>query len=155
MTETSDLMTQFFAERAARDEAAQAMFERNKAALMPILAEAGIAAVEIDYDGMADSGSVDEPVCLSADSIRIDCPGIDVEIEDFDGRGNDIRRETKPLAEALEILVYDALEVHHPGWEINEGAFGTFRIDVTARTMTLGCNLRTCDYHEDEIGEEG
>lgn len=155
MTETSDWMTQFFAERAVRAEAAKGMFERNKAILIPILAGAGIVRVEIEFDGVGDSGNVDEPVCFLADNTRADCPAADVEIEDFSGREAGLQTETKPLVEALVTIVYNALDVHHSGWEINEGAFGTFSIDVEDGIMTLGCNLRSSDYHEHEIGEEG
>ena len=62
--------------------------------------------------------------------------------------------EVKPICEALTDLAYEALEVHHHGWEINEGAFGTFRIDVAENTMTLCCNVRTAEYFEDEIAGE-
>ena len=65
-----------------------------------------------------------------------------------------IMRKSMPLAEALETLAYDALEVHHPGWEINEGAYGIFRIEVEEGTMALCCSLRATEYFETEIGGE-
>lgn len=155
MTDTNDWMSQFFAERAVRAEAAKGMFERNKAILIPILAGAGIVRVEIEFDGIADSGNVDTPVCFLADNACVDCPAVTVEIEDFSGLEGRLQTETKPLSEALVTIVYNALDVHHSGWEINEGAFGTFTIDVEDGTMMLGCNLRSSDYHEHELGEEG
>ena len=39
------------------------------------------------------------------------------------------------LEAAIETLVYDYLETTHPGWEINDGAFGTFVFDVAERTI--------------------
>ena len=66
-----------------------------------------------------------------------------------------IMRKSMPLSEALETVAYDALEVHHPGWEINEGAYGLFRIEVEEGTMALCCSLRATEYFETEIwGEE-
>ena len=43
---------------------------------------------------------------------------------------------------ALESLGYLALERHHPGWEINDGASGALMIDVGTATFTLECSLR-------------
>jgi hypothetical protein len=44
--------------------------------------------------------------------------------------------------EAIEILAYDYLEHTHPGWEINDGAFGTFLFKVTDRSITLDYRKR-------------
>ena len=153
MTETEKWMRQYYADRAAREALALGMFERNKAAIMPLLAQSGIATVELAYDGMCDSGCIEAPICFDAENNVLECPALALEIEEFAPGLPQLTRTSKPLAEALEAVVYDALEVHHPGWEINEGAFGTFRIDVATSTMTLCCSVRTSHYHEDEIGE--
>ena len=62
----------------------------------------------------------------------------------------------KSLAEGLpaslnggvEDLAYAALELHHPGWEINDGAGGALEIDVTAETFMLDCKLRYTAYDD-------
>ena len=53
-----------------------------------------------------------------------------------------IDRQTRPLEEAIEILVYDVLNQKHGGWENNDGACGDFTFDVTERTITLDYNER-------------
>jgi hypothetical protein len=44
------------------------------------------------------------------------------------------------LGQALEQLTYLALERHHPGWEINDGACGELVIDVAEATFVLDCS---------------
>jgi hypothetical protein len=50
-------------------------------------------------------------------------------------------REPQSLGQALEQLTYLALERHHPGWEINDGACGELVIDVARR---LSCSTAVC-----------
>ena len=154
MTDAENWMERFYGERAAHKALAATMFERTKAAIIPHLASAGIAIVELGYDGMGDSGCVEQPDYFGLDNQPLAAPEIDLEVEE-------IRRDTcvlvsaiKPICEALTDLAYESLAVHHPGWENNEGAFGTFRIDVNANTMTLCCNLRTSEYFENAIAGE-
>ena len=155
MTETQDWAAQFYADRAARKVAASAVFERNKAAIIPALAAIGIASAELAYEGMGDSGCVEHPSYFGPDYQPLGAPDIQIELEEFRGGTNELVRKVKPLGEALIDLAYEALEVHHPGWEINEGAFGTFRVDVAEGRMVLCCSLRTAEYFENEIaGDE-
>ena len=46
------------------------------------------------------------------------------------------------LQKAIETLAYDYLEDTHPGWEINDGAFGTFLFDIPGRSITLDYRQR-------------
>ena len=56
---------------------------------------------------------------------------------------------TRPeMKQALEDLAYAALELHHSGWEINDGAGGALEIDVTAETFMLDCKLRYTAYDD-------
>ena len=47
--------------------------------------------------------------------------------------------------DAIETLAYDYLENAHPGWEIDDGAFGTFVFDVPNRSITLDYRARFTD----------
>jgi len=49
---------------------------------------------------------------------------------------------------ALESLGYLALERHHPGWEINDGASGSLTIDVAEASFILECSLRYTGYED-------
>ena len=46
------------------------------------------------------------------------------------------------VSDAIETLVYDLLETHHGGWEINDGAYGEFVFDVEAQSINLDFNER-------------
>ena len=67
-----------------------------------------------------------------------------------DGDGS---AELHSLGQALEQLTYLALERHHPGWEINDGACGELVIDVAEATFVLDCSLRftATDDHSTEL----
>ncbi|MEO6717666.1 MAG: DUF6878 family protein [Novosphingobium sp.] len=151
MTETQDWAAKYYAEQAARKVAAAAMFERNKAAIIPALAAIGISSVELAYDGMGDSGCVEAPSYYGPEGTPHDDPETPIELDEFKDRTCEVVRKVKPLSDALADLACEALEIHHPGWEINEGAFGTFRVDVAENTMVLCCSVRTAEYFEDEI----
>ena len=61
--------------------------------------------------------------------------------------------ESQSLAAVLESLGYLALERHHPGWELNDGAYGQLVIDVAEASFTLDCSLRftATDDHSTEL----
>jgi hypothetical protein len=46
--------------------------------------------------------------------------------------GNKVRVAEYLLSEAIETLCYSYLEQEHGGWENNDGAFGTFELDIAA-----------------------
>ena len=103
--------------------------------------------------GGGDSGAVEECACLDAAGAAIACPDITLqggEADKADGAGS---KEAQTLGEALEQLTYLALERHHPGWEINDGACGELVIDVAEATFVLDCSLRftATDDHSTEL----
>ena len=62
-------------------------------------------------------------------------------------------RDDQSLNSALEQLTYLALERHHPGWEINDGACGELIIDVATPSFVLDCQLRytATDDHSTDL----
>jgi hypothetical protein len=67
---------------------------------------------------------------------------------DYAGEGDD-----QSLHSAIEQLTYLALERHHPGWEINDGACGELIIDVATPSFVLDCQLRytATDDHSTDL----
>ena len=127
--------------------------QQLKVAILPRLQDAGIARVEIRFDGCGDSGAVEECACLDAAGAGIPCPDVTLlegEADSVDRTGS---REPQSLGQALEQLTYLALERHHPGWEINDGACGELVIDVAEATFVLDCSLRfiATDDHSTEL----
>jgi len=119
----------------------------NKAALFDALAAAGITTVVVNFDGCGDSGQVEMIEARTGDD---DCalPAVEVEIASMGWGTDTIDRQTQPVREAIETLVYDVLSQTHGGWENNDGACGDFTFDVTERTITLDYNERCMDYSQ-------
>ena len=150
--ENQEWMSKYISEQAARNTLLKAMFIHNKSVLLHALADAGITSVEMQYDGMGDNGCLEKPEYTDTDGNPGDIPDMSITLQALKYGAPDIEQVTSPMDDAVENLAYDALAVNHPGWEINDGSFGTFRIDVEEERMTLICNVRTSEYCETEIG---
>src|SRR5580658_1967264 len=89
---------------------------------LPVAAEqlkaAGVARVDISYDGCGDSGQIEDVRYFDANRKMMELPGTLTITED-----------------ALRELFYDLLETRHAGWENNDGAFGEFEWDLNADTL--------------------
>ena len=64
MTDFKVALAEFSARQAEREAKAQIELQHLKLAVIPCLRQAGIAKVEIRFDGSGDSGAVEEIVCL-------------------------------------------------------------------------------------------
>ena len=113
----------------------------NKTALFDALAAAGITTVFVNFDGCGDSGQIEMLEAKAGDDV-IPLPTVQIEIASAVWGSATIDRQTRPLEEAIEILVYDVLNETHGGWENNDGACGEFTFDVAERTITLDYNER-------------
>lgn len=153
MIDIEAVMADFAVRQAERKTEVAEEIQQLKTAVLPRLQDVGIARVEIRFDGCGDSGAVEECECLDAAGVAIACPDITLqggEADKADGAGS---KETQTLGEALEQLTYLALERHHPGWEINDGACGELVIDVAEATFVLDCSLlfTAADDHSTEL----
>jgi hypothetical protein len=89
---------------------------------LPVAAEqlkvAGVARVDIYYDGCGDSGQIED-------------------VRYFDEQRKWIKSPPRLTIteDALRELFYDLLETRHAGWENNDGAFGEFEWDLIADTL--------------------
>jgi len=122
----------------------------NKAAIFTALAAAGIDHVLATFDGVGDQGQIDD-VTASRNEQPVDLPNVKVTLlqASWDKAEPDISEAG--LREAIETLCYDFLEEDHAGWEINDGAFGEFRLDVAAMTVELEFNMRFTDTHTENL----
>jgi hypothetical protein len=121
----------------------------NKAALFDALAAAGITTVVVNFDGCGDSGQVERIEARAGDH---DCalPAVELEIASMRWGSATIDRQTLPIREAIETLVYDVLSQTHGGWDNNDGACGEFSFDVAERTITLDYNERYTESHNSQ-----
>lgn len=83
-----------------------------------------VASIEVTYDGCGDSGQIEQ-------------------LTYFDTENQAINREDKELDDVVEDYVNGLLP---GGWENNDGAFGTVRIDARAQKAHVEHNDRFVDY---------
>jgi hypothetical protein len=98
-----------------------------------VLREAGVARVRVDYDGSGDSGQIEQIGYLGADGAELNLSGT----------------LSFPENELMD-LFYDLIQVRHPGWENNDGAYGDFEWDLTKDTLYHTHNDRFTDYDTTE-----
>jgi len=99
-------------------------------ALLDELAQQAVSVIEVEYDGSGDSGQVERVIFTG--------PTGPVEVSE------QTHIVVEEYAEAL-------LERHQPGWENDEGSFGTVRINAVERSVTLEHSTRYTDHHETTI----
>lgn len=129
------------ARHAAFEAKSASLVAVNKACLFEVLAAAGISSVLVQFDGGGDSGQIESVEAFAGDA-PADLPGVDVAMIIPLADGMDTRSETTPIADAIESLAFDLLTATHAGWENNDGAYGEFRFDVAAGTISLDHNDR-------------
>jgi hypothetical protein len=112
----------------------------NKNLIFAALAAAGIDKVSVEFDGSGDSGQIEDILAWNAAGDTIPLPSNrKLQLASPIPRNPAVEMT---LQEAIETLAYDCLEETHLGWEINDGAFGTFVFRVPDRTVTLEHNER-------------
>lgn len=76
-----------------------------------------IARVDAEYDGVGDSGQLED-------------------ISFKDASGTDVSEQVSEQTKShVEALLYALLNLRHGGWENNDGAFGSFRWDLSDGSM--------------------
>lgn len=151
MTDFAAVVADHSGWRTRREAEVRAELEHLKAVLVPALQAAGIARVEVLFDGAGDSGAVEDCICYDGANAVVECPEAVVARSVATGAGKPRQAPeplTEPLSGALESVAYLALELHHPGWEINDGSSGTRLIDVPAASFVLDCSVRFVASHD-------
>lgn len=124
-----------------RTALAETLRPGNKTALFEPLALSRVASVNVTFDGAGDSGQIEAIECLGADGSPMEPTDFFVTLATPSHDGLTIEHSVHNLRDAVEAFVYDCLEQTHAGWEIDAGAYGTFKFDIAAGTIRL-------DYHE-------
>lgn len=147
MTDMALMIEDFATRKESRRTRCSNKLACLKCTTIPALHAAGIATVEITFDGYGDSGAVEGIDCRDADGTLVECPDVEIAKADDEAGGN-AGPSVTALSATLEDLAYLALELHHPGWEINEGSSGSLEIDVEKNAFTLECRTRFIDYNQ-------
>lgn len=135
-----------FAEMAQQSRVLTACIAVNKARLMPVLAAAGVATVEIFYCGEGDDGGIDEIQCHDADNQPVALPGVQISMQSCNWNGEQVSEHDWGLADGIEAFALDIIESRYAGWENNEGATGRIVFNVGADTIELEHGTKTITY---------
>ncbi|MEL6465681.1 MAG: DUF6878 family protein [Pseudomonadota bacterium] len=106
-TDFSEMMEKWRAER-------EAALKTTRADLLPALRALGVTEVIAEYEGYGDSGNV-EGITLQPNDVRLDAD----------------------LTRKLEDFVWSVAYNQHPGFENNEGGYGTLTWDISADSIML------------------
>lgn len=94
--------------------------------ILPALEARGVSKVEITYEGSGDSGDMQDVTFFNADD------------EVAGGPADELKEFVPPLIQLGELLLYDL----HPGYENNDGGFGTITIYVLYQKIEIDHNDR-------------
>lgn len=126
------------AERAAR-EAALRPASRDR--LFDALTTASITHVTVTFDGEGDSGQI-ESIAAWKGELAADFPVVEIPYAALTWDNPEVEIRSLSLADVAEQLAYDFLSDTHGGWENNDGAYGEFCFDASARCIHLEFNER-------------
>lgn len=141
MTDPTDSIIRFENDAMALKEA-NAL---NKTAVFDALSAAGITTVAVVFDGEGDSGQIQD-ISAQAMGEPHTIPEIQVQTQFINWGAAKLDAVRTSLTEAIGTLCYEFLNLDHDGWENNDGAFGEFTFDVTAREVRLEFNARFSDF---------
>lgn len=130
------------------------LVKHNFPLINAVLSKAGVAFVDITYDGSGDSGSIESVEYKNSKEEALDeseIRNLTVKIK----RGHsswqggqfstNVTEKEASMHDAIDQLAYDLLEIRHPGWEINEGSFGQFKWRVRLEQISHEHNERITD----------
>jgi hypothetical protein len=126
------------AEQAAREADLR---PANRDRLFDALTAAGISHVTVTFDGEGDSGQI-ESVAAWLGEIAVDFPNVEIPYAAITWDNPAVEMRQLSLAVVVEQLAYDLLADTHGGWENNDGAYGEFCFDASARSIHLEFNER-------------
>ena len=100
---------QIEAQYAARTRLAEEALPANKTALFDALAAAGITSVVVTFDGVGDSGQIEE-IDARVGDVTTELPPVAIKIATPAWDGSALDRRSLPLRDAVEDLAYAFLE---------------------------------------------
>jgi hypothetical protein len=132
---------QVFAEQAERRARIDALRPANRDRLFDGLTAASITHVTVTFDGEGDSGQI-ESIGAWAGDAAVEFPSVEIPYAAITWDNPAVEMRQLSLEDVVEQLAYDLLADTHVGWENNDGAYGEFCFDASARTIHLEFNER-------------
>ena len=134
-------MRSIFAAHAERTARIDALRLGNKDSLFDGLMAAGITHVTVTFDGAGDSGQIESIGAWSGET-AVDFPLSEIPYAALTWDAPEVEMRSLSLEDVVEQLAYDFLSDTHGGWENNDGAYGEFCFDASARCIHLEFNER-------------
>ncbi len=125
---------QVFAGQAERSARIDALRPANRDRLFDGLSAAGITHVTVTFDGEGDSGQIESIGAWAGDK-AVDFPATKIEYAALTWDDPEVEMRSLSLEDVVEQLAYDFLSDAHGGWENNDGAYGEFCFDASARCI--------------------
>lgn len=121
---------------------AEAVLHHNRAVILAALTRLDISAAYVRYSGGGDSGDVtDVEVTPKEALLKAQAEPVTLQhLHTSYREGNyhyDVQDSPVMLDEALRDFTMDWVELHHAGWENNDGASGTLTVDVADNCFEL------------------
>ena len=140
LSSTIDFASVFAAqtEQAAREAELR---PANKDRLFDALTAAGTSHVTVTFDGEGDSGQI-ESIAAWAGETAVDFPAVEIPYAAITWDSTEVEMRQLSLEDVVEQLAYDFLSDTRGGWENNDGAYGEFCFDASARCIHLEFNER-------------
>ena len=127
-----------YAERQARHDALR---PGNKDRLFDGLSATGITHVTVTFNGEGDSGQIESIAAWAGDQ-PVEFPSVEIPYAALTWDKPEVEMRMLSLQAVAEQLAYDFLSDTHGGWENDDGAYGEFCFDASARTIHLEFNER-------------
>ena len=133
--------TQVFAAQAERSACIDALRPANRDRLFDGLTAADITHVTVTFDGEGDSGQIESIGAWAGDRAVV-FPAVEIPYAALTWDNPEVELRQLSLEDVVEQLAYDFLADTHGGWENNDGAYGEFCFDASARSIHLEFNER-------------
>lgn len=125
---------------------------RELESALPVLRDAGVVVVQLEFDGSGDSGMLDQPRCLDAEGQEVSLAGLTCTVPRgaMDGRLSSVNVPVEEVIYEASERYLDSTDVD---WYNNDGGYGHFEINVVAGEFTCEVNVRytesTCEHFEE------
>lgn len=117
--------------------------QRNRDLLITALATLGVTRAQVNYSGAGDSGDTCEAEILPKEQLaavqntKVAIHQVRPTYFSQSQQPPAITEREMPLIDALQEFSMIWVELHHGGWENDDGGSGTVTLDVTENTCTL------------------
>ena len=130
-----------FAAQVEHSARADALRPINRDRLFDGLTAADITHVTVTFDGEGDSGQIESIGAWTGEQ-AVDFPAVEILYAALTWDNPEVELRQLSLEDVVEQLAYDFLADTHGGWENNDGAYGEFCFDASARSIHLEFNER-------------